>query len=744
MKALNFGEDAFTFEDGVTWGGSPLVQKSNDAWTNVMSSGSFGAPSTQTQKAPEASFFTPSPMVTAIQSYNPAPAAPAASSAKTDGGFAGTSLAIPDSNPASDVWSSQSSNATPTITSPITPITPITPAATAPAAGSNFTNYINSNSDLLGYWNNNQGKPGAFSYWGLDTPTKEEFGQAQWQKNGLGEYREVTPDTPIAPLPTTTTPTTPTITNADKANGLVDRIKALYEGVNGLGNGANLNEIKLKQTERDNLLKELEGLGVSSALSTAKTYGGFIDSKYNDIASSQQEASKYFTDFLANFGGDAWAQAKNLGLGTNFNLLIDRLDAADDGFDKYGWDQGRLSEAKAARDRLLATLNERLTNQRDVKLRDAQWETGINSRLDQLVADLEGMDVAGFDTNSSTYRQKLRELENELRGYSSELPVNINDEIGKLSGASSLFSGLQSNLSAEIKQIRDNQAKYAIQGDTLMSALRGASAYDGSSIEALAEQVRALKSGVERMNSPLAQKYGDPELSKSFTGLDSIITALRGQNQTLTAQQQADLEELLARAGSIEDWDEDSMNNLASLLSGAGQSVGRFTGASVNQLRSIIDKANKTLQQKRGALTSKRSEIERTLQGLLNQLRDSKYATLDEVKAARGSLSPYMSDLTKYRATQAQDELDALMQIFAGEEGRINTDLKTAKARDEAQAAATRASTNRWGNLVGSYAGSDMLSPEAAATIARKRQVAAGLAPYATPTYSSFSVALGL
>lgn len=744
MKALNFGEDAFTFQDGPAWGGSPLVQQSNNAWTNSLSSGSFnsaGAFQTSSpSKAPEVSFFTPSPMTTAIQSYSATP-----KTTKESGGFAGTILATPDTSASSDAWSGYTAptpTATATATATATPATTVTaPAATA--AGSNFTNYINSNSDLLGYWNSNQGKPGAFSYWGLDTPTMEEFGQAQWQKNGFGEYRTVTPDTPTAPTPTPT-PTAPTVSNADKANALVDRIKGLYEGVSGLGNGANLNEIKLKQTERDNLLRELEGLGVANALATGKTYGGFIDTKYNDIATNQQAASKYFTDFLANFGGDAWAQAKNLGLGTNFNLLIDRLDAADDGFEKYGWDEARLSEAKAARDRLLSTLNERLTNQRDVKLRDSQWETGINSRLDQLVADLEGMDLAGFDANNATYRQKLRELENELRGYSSELPVNINDEIGKLSGASSLFSGLQSNLSAEIKQIRDNQAKYAIQGDTLMSALRGASAYDGSSIEALAEQVRALKSGVERMNSPLAQKYGDPELSKSFTGLDSIITALRGQNQTLTAQQQADLEELLARAGSIEDWDEDSMNNLASLLSGAGQSVGRFTGASVNQLRSIIDKANKTLQQKRGALTSKRSEIERTLQGLLNQLRDSKYATLDEVKAARGSLSPYMSDLTKYRATQAQDELDALMQIFAGEEGRINTDLKTAKARDEAQAAATRASTNRWGNLVGSYAGSDMLSPEAAATIARKRQVAAGLAPYATPVYSSFSVALGL
>lgn len=740
MQALFDPENMWQFkgEDNLFSGGNTFVSKSNDSWTNAVDTGGFTSQPPQTfTPAP-----TPDPVVT-----TPQPAAQntqnGSSSGQTQGGgFAGTIPAIPDSNPAANVWGGYTAPAQ-TAPSQVAATTPATTTTTAaPAAGSNFANYVNSNPDLLGYWNANQGKPGAFDYWGLGSgATIDQFGQAQWNQNGIGENRPVTPTGPATPA--VSTPAGPT--KEEQANALVDKIKALYEGVSGLGYGTSLNDLKLKQTERDNLLKELDGIGVSSASALGKTYGGFIDTKYNDIASNQQASSKYFTDFLSNFGGDAWAQAKNLGLGSNFQLLIDKLDAADNDFTKYSWDGARLSEATAARDKLLATLNEQIGAQKTEKDKNAAWEQGVNQRLDQLVSELDRMDVLGFDTNSAAYRQKIRDIENEMRGYTSPLSVDLNDEIRKLTSASSAFSGLQTKRDTEVQMLRDTLAKYSGQGDALMSAISGASLYDGSALEQLAAQFEALKRGAAGVSSPLVAKYGNVNLAAQFQDLEQRLAAMKSQRQTLLGREQSKLDDIRTRLGNVADHDEDSMVFLANLLSGQSQSLARFTGSDLASITGVLDELSRGLQDKRGALTTKRSTIEQELGALLDQTRGTKYATLDDVGAARTALNGKMSDVRKYDATQAQDELDALIQLLNGEESRINADLKASQARDAEQAKATQAQVNRWGNLTGGGAANDdVMSAEGIATLMRRRQLAAGLAPYATPAYSSFSLALGL
>lgn len=68
--------------------------------------------------------------------------------------------------------------------------------AGATAAASPYAQYVQNNKDLNDYWTANQGKPGAFSYWGLpDNATIDQYGQAHWTNNGQGESRAYTPMT---------------------------------------------------------------------------------------------------------------------------------------------------------------------------------------------------------------------------------------------------------------------------------------------------------------------------------------------------------------------------------------------------------------------------------------------------------------------------------------------------------------------------------------------------------------------
>lgn len=69
-------------------------------------------------------------------------------------------------------------------------------AGAAPAAASPYAQYVQNNKDLNDYWSASQGKPGAFSAWGLpDNATIDQFGQAHWSSNGQGESRSYTPMT---------------------------------------------------------------------------------------------------------------------------------------------------------------------------------------------------------------------------------------------------------------------------------------------------------------------------------------------------------------------------------------------------------------------------------------------------------------------------------------------------------------------------------------------------------------------
>lgn len=647
-------------------------------------------------------------------------------------------------------WWSQPS--TPTPAQPQTPVfnyaPPQTPAYTPPVStptpsyGTGFTSYLQQNQDLLNLWNMGDGNRGMFNGAG----NMEEAGRIHWDRYGQYEPGRPTPwGQTGAPAPTgPAAPAGPS--NAERAQGLVDQIKGLYNTVSGWGKGTSLNDFVLKQTERDNLLRELEGLGVANMTSLGRTYGGFIDQSYNDAMSGQNEARQYFNNFLTNFGGNAYAQAKNAPLTTNWQALLDSIDAADDKFDQYGFLGDMASEAKAARDRVLAAVNERKGQADAERTRIDEWETGVNSRLGSLLADLETMDLGGFDQNGTAYRQKLREIENEMRDFKGQLPFDLSQEIAKITSGMERWGELRSERDKEIARIQTAMQGFGSQGDQLFSMLSRLDAYNGAGMQQLENELARLKanSGSFQSKLDLGKYGGGTNLQGLFTQIEDGLGNLKAMQNSLLEKERGDLTGLQGRLASIEDWDEDSMNTLANLIAAESQGLSRFTGNATQPLRDLLDELTTGLTDKRTSLTSKRSTIEQELGALLDELNGVKFTSLDDVKAKRLTATQKGSDMRKYRASQAQDELDALLQLLSGEENRITTDLKAAQERDAKQAAATQSQVNRWGNLmVNGGVGYDPVTQAQLAALMRKRQVDQRLAPYSSPDYTAFSAALG-
>lgn len=622
--------------------------------------------------------------------------------------------------------------------------TTTTPAATQPTNtyANPYANYLYSQPDLTDLWNMGDGNRGQFN--GLTDPA--QAGQQHWLQYGQFEDRSYDPTNPN-PTPETPTVVTPAgPTDAEKAATTLAKIKDLYTTVSGYGKGTNLNDLILKQTERDNLLRELDGYKVADASAMGKSYGSLIDNSVNDIRGAQDAAKSYYQTFLTNFGADAWAQARNSPLSTNWQMALDRLDAADNGFDTYGFMGDQLSQATAARDQLKAALEQQLAAANTERQRITGFETSAQGKIRSLIGELDAMDINGFDTNSTAYRQKIRDIEAELRGFSGQLPFDLNDELSLLGSANSRYADLQGQRDKEVARIQSSMGALGSQGDALASMLSKLDGYNGAGMQQVEAELARLKKNAAAFDSPLAKKYGPQDLAGIFSQIESGLGGLKTQNATYVAKELGDANALKGRLGGIQEWDEDGMNALQNLLYGESQNLSRFTGNSVDPIRALLEEISTGLTDRRTALTTRRGGIEQELADLLSANTGKKYATLDEVAAQRAALNGKSSDMRKYRAVQAQDELDALLQLFNGEENRINADLKTAQDRDAAQAKATQVQVNRWGNLLAPGAGvaQDPFSAAQLAAIMRKRQVDSRLAPYSAPDYTTFSQALGV
>ena len=644
---------------------------------------------------------------------------------KTYGGFAGTTPTEPDTSFSTNATATPASTYTAPATTYTAPTTATSTAATAttstaaPASisGTKFSDYITNQPDLQTLWTAPVGQKGMFE--GL---SMEDAGAKHWTNYGQYEGRTNPNLTPNTPTPN------------ERAGQLVDQIKNLYTTTQGYGNDASLNDIKIRQVERDNLMAELDKLGLANQTNLGKTYGGFIDDKYASVDAAKKQATTWFEDFDARFGGDSWAKAKNAPLVTDFQTILDQIDAADDDIDKYAYDPAMQKQAIAIRDKLVASLQARQGQKTLEQNRISTFETGLNSRLDVLLADLDKMDAAGFDKSSAQYKTQMREIENELRGFKGELPFDLNDEVAKLSSANSRWGEVRAQRDQEVVRVANAMAAFGAEGEALADALSALDGYNGAGMAQIENRYQRLK----------AKSAGNsnPQLDRLFAEIETGLTNLKTMQKKLLDRERAGAQSLNDRLSGLADYDEDGMNALDQMISGQRQGLTRFTGNSTDDILDLLRSASTGLGDRRLGLTRKRGSIEDELAGLIDAETGTRYASLDDVKTRRGQISLKASDVRKYRASQAQDELDTLMQMLSGEENRINTDLSASAARDKAQATKTSSQLNRWGNIVSDGGVTyDGRSDAEILALARKRQVDRRLTPYAPQ--SAFSQLVG-
>ena len=99
-------------------------------------------------------------------------------------------------------------------------------------------------------------------------------------------------------------------------------------------------------------------------------------------------------------------------------------------------------------------------------------------------------------------------------------------------------------------------------------------------------------------------------------------------------------------------------------------------------------------------LATKRGTIESDALKALQDARGNTFNTLDDVATAEELMNTILGQSETYKASQAQDELDLLAALLGDERTRIQGDMDTVEAREQAAAAEIEGLTDAYGNLL--------------------------------------------
>ena len=239
--------------------------------------------------------------------------------------------------------------------------------------------------------------------------------------------------------------------------------------------------------------------------------------------------------------------------------------------------------------------------------------------------------------------------------------------------------------------------------------------YDLASIQDAQDLVDAGLSEISGYSSLL--DYGDISgLEPAYTGYDTTLSDILSKRATELDAYESDLADYGTELAGLDLWEERKMRDVATRLGRQAGRLGRYTGGRVPDILADYEAGDQDITARLIELEDKRDEFETQAANHLNEARGGFYTTgdLDTMQANYDTL---YSDVQKYGADQARDELTALSEAIRNEEARFAAE-QAAKKKQEEEEAARMAAGNQFMYGLGGRA----LTPaEYAALLAKRR-----------------------
>ena len=436
-----------------------------------------------------------------------------------------------------------------------------------------------------------------------------------------------------------------------------------------------------------------------------------------DDLQAREEAEKrrgkdFFTQYI-NEANQGDIDIEFADLNTDFGRFSQDLAQARNEINAFDSPLSFDSKANAMTelDNLEALINSRIGEQTAEQGRIDQFFTGIpddpsTPDVDESTGGVRGQigdlqttfdDLGIADVGDPTeLKNKIRELESQLSGFDSEMDFNIGRDLQDLYALEDQLYGLQRERSEEQGRLDTIGNAARQRADAIARAASRAGTKDLYGIQDLEDQIRALEGDLGSVTSDLA--FDSSGQLGTLEEAKGVLSGLIGERDAALLAESGQLEELMAGLGDIQDYDEAGLMNLRSKIDREMAELGQYQGGT-DANYAALQEAFGGVDERLENLGLKRSDLEGNALTLLQDIRNREFFDNDGLNIAGDEIEALRQEIERYGATQANDELAGLADIYRDQSDRLAFDAEQVAGRDALAAAEVEGAVDAYGNL---------------------------------------------
>ncbi len=338
---------------------------------------------------------------------------------------------------------------------------------------------------------------------------------------------------------------------------------------------------------------------------------------------------------------------------------------------------------------------------------------GWADKYQGLMDDYDISDESGMDFLEGALRKAGRSITGTRSDILSE--YDFSPITGDLEDIGRDLSDLKADRVTELSRIKGDYGRIKGQSGTLSSMLRRMGTYNLGSIDEAQDYV---DEGLGEINDyeSLLDFSNITGLKPKFEGYNTTISDLLKKRSGELDAYETDLSSYGTELADLDLWEERKMRDIATRLARQGGKLGMYSGGRAPGLISDYEGGDADVMSRLGELEDKRDDFETQAANYLNEARGGFFTTAD-LDSMQSNYDTLYSDVQKYGADQASDELTALSEAIRNEEARFAAE-QAAKKKQEEEEAARMGQSNSFAYGLGGRA----LTPaEYAALLARRR-----------------------
>ena len=321
-----------------------------------------------------------------------------------------------------------------------------------------------------------------------------------------------------------------------------------------------------------------------------------------------------------------------------------------------------------------------LRNQRKTEEdRISAYETSLLGDVDTYRNTLGGLTIADAD-NITSLQDSIADRQRQAGRFSSDLGFDFNNELGELSDVSRGVGNLSRERQNELDRVASEQERILGSARSAEQAAESGNIYSGASLDAIDDRVRDLRADITGFSSLLPSDFSSS--NDPLTDADTALADLRGRRGTELDAIQSGITGATSGLGDLDLYDEDAIRKARSDILNQQGNLAAFTGGRVGDIGATATAGLGQVDTKLSELTTARNDLETRAQTLMEQINNASFYGTDDLTSNQSSAEQLQAEVELYKANQAMDEIDTLMNRLNSERGRLERDEEAVAARE--------------------------------------------------------------